>query len=178
MCERCFAQVHGCFRHPFANTPVQAYPALGMQQERFPCAYRRQPKLIAAVSQFVLHAGRKLARLRQAPEPNVRIEEQFQGFRASISAISMTGETTSPVISMLFDIEPNQSGCCVSGDAGTTSAMTLPRLVTRSVALVLSTSSNRERHFALNSEMAIDFLLLPGFMGLLRSSQFYNGHRE
>src|SRR2546427_13020349 len=75
----------------------------------------------------------------------------------------------SPMISMLSDIEPNQSACCVSGDAGITSAMTFPRLVTRSVDLVLSTSSNRERHLALNSEMAIDFFLLPDFMGLLKT---------
>src|SRR5712691_1429056 len=105
-------------------------------------------------------------------EPDVGVKQQLQFFRASISAISITGETMSPMISMLFDIEPNQSGCCVSGDAGTTSAMTLPRLVIRSVDLVLSTSSNRERHFALNSEMATDFLFLPGFMGSLKPCNF------
>ena len=43
-----------------------------------------------------------------AAEPNVGIKLQFQCFSASISWISMTGDTTSPVISMLSAIEPSQ----------------------------------------------------------------------
>src|SRR6267378_7565852 len=118
----------------------------------------------------MLHAPRESVRLRQAPKPNVGIQQQFQFFNASISWISMTGDTTSPVISMLSDIEPNQSRSSMFGDAGITSAIGLPRLVTRSGIFVLSTSSSSARHFALNSEIAISwigFLPLPSFTRLL-----------
>jgi hypothetical protein len=105
--------------------------------------------------QFVLHATRELLRLRQAPNPNVRVEEKFQFFRASIASMSMTGETISPTISILPDMEPIQLLSSAPGDAGMTSASALPRRVTRSGVFVLLTSSSNDRHFALNLEIAI-----------------------
>src|SRR6266436_4200195 len=112
-----------------------------------------------------MHAPRELLRLSQAPNPNVRVEEKFQFFRASIASVSMTGETISPTISILSDMEPIQLRSSASEDAGMTSAIALPRRVTRSGVLVLLTSSNNDRHFALNSEIAtscIGFLRLVG----------------
>src|SRR5579862_1529559 len=136
-----------------------------MEQERFPSAHRRQPKFVGFVFEFAMHARRKLLRRRQAPNPNVCIEQEFQSLSASIVSGSITGDTMSPMISTLSDMEPIQLLSPASADAGITSAMALPRRVTRSGVFVLLTCSSSARHFALNSEMAtswIEFLDLLG----------------
>src|SRR6266699_5274390 len=91
----------------------------------------------------------------------------------------MTGESTSPVISILPDIEPIQFLSSTSEDAGITSAMAWPRRVTRSGVFVLLTSSSNDRHFALNSEIAtswIGFLPLLAIRILLLTTILYHGH--
>src|SRR5271170_3898650 len=67
-------------------------------------------------------------------------------------------------MSMLPDMEPIQLLSAASGEAGMTSAIALPRRVTRRGIFVLLTSSSNDRHFALNSEIpifCIDFSFLP-----------------
>src|SRR6266853_1122718 len=93
-----------------------------------------------------------------------------QFLRASIASMSMTGETISPTISMLSDMEPIQLFSSASGDAGTTSASALPRRVTRSGVFVLFTSSSNDKHFALNLEIAISRI---GFSLLFRIGIHY-----
>src|ERR1700692_805329 len=102
-----------------------------------------------------MHAPRELLRIGHAPNPDVRIEEKFQLFCASIESISITGETISPTMSIVPDMEPIQPRSSVSGDAGMTSASGFPRRVTRSGVFVLLTSSSKDRQLALNSEIAI-----------------------
>ena len=51
-----FAQMRGRVCHPIAKVAAQPNSALGMQQQRFPGADRRQPQLIVHISQFVLYA--------------------------------------------------------------------------------------------------------------------------
>src|ERR1700687_5543262 len=66
----------------------------------------------------------------------------------------------SPTISMLPAMHPSQllgRGC---GVGGTTSATGWPKRVTRIGLRVLRTSSRMPRHLALNSEMAMSFILL------------------
>jgi hypothetical protein len=81
-----------------------------------------------------------LLRLYQAPKPNVRIEEEFQFLSASMIPISTTGETISPTISMLPDIDPIQLRSSVSGAAGIISAIAFPHRVTLSGSFVLLTA--------------------------------------
>jgi hypothetical protein len=89
----------------------------------------------------------------------------------------------SPVISMVPDIEPIQLFSSTSGKAGITSAIGLPRRRTRNGLFVLFTSSNNDKHFALNSEIAISRV---GFFVLLAIStpvaigdySYYHGHSE
>src|SRR5882672_12014419 len=93
--------------------------------------------------------------------------------------MSMTGETISPTISILPDMEPIQLLSSASEEAGMTSASALPRRVTRSGVFVLLTSSSKDRHLALNLEIAtscIGFLLLPCIGILLLTSSVYHGH--
>jgi hypothetical protein len=104
----------------------------------------------------------------------VRVEEKFQFFRASISSMSMTDETISPTISMLPDMEPIQLLSSASGDAGMTSAIALPRRVTRSGVFVLLTSSSNDRHFALNLDIAISRI---GFSLLFRIGILHGPHQ-
>ncbi len=83
--------------------------------------------------------------------------------------MSITGETISPTISILPDMEPIQLLSSASEDVGMTSAIALPRRVTRSGVLVLLTSSSNDRHLALNLEIAISrigfsFLFLIGIL--------------
>jgi len=54
--QRSFAQMRGRVCHPIAKVAAQPNSALGMQQQRFPGADRRQPQLIVHISQFVLYA--------------------------------------------------------------------------------------------------------------------------
>jgi hypothetical protein len=68
------------------------------------------------------HRERTL-RLCQAPNPNVSVEEKFQFFRASIASASTIGDTMSPTISIVSDMEPIQLLSWVSEDAGMTSAI-------------------------------------------------------
>src|ERR1700693_5626446 len=91
----------------------------------------------------------------------------------------MTGETTSPVISIVPAMEPIQLLSSTSADAGITSAIALPRRVTRSGVFVLLTCPSNDKHFALNSETAIswiDFLRAPAMPILLRTIIDYHGH--
>src|SRR5689334_20176301 len=107
----------------------------------------------------------------------MRVQQEFHGFRASISLVSMTGDTMSAVISREPAIEPSQSGSCGPFSAGRTSAMGVPRRVTRSGFFVLFTSSSKERHLALNSDTAtlcMDFFLRGGICHL-RTYLYYHG---
>src|SRR2546423_10295817 len=72
----------------------------------------------------------------------------------------------SPSIFIFPTIVPN-SRRFLAGDGGTTSATGLPRRVMRRGFLVLLTSSSKERHLALNSEMAIS---------CIKSSHICNTH--
>src|SRR5580704_1887602 len=93
----------------------------------------------------------------------------------------MTGEIMSPVISIRSAMEPIQSFSSESIDGGITSAMSLPRRVTRRGVFVLFTSSSNDKHFALNSEIAISrigFFPRLGIAGLLRTVSVYHGHLE
>jgi hypothetical protein len=92
-------------------------------------------------------------------------DQSFGHSLALIASMSMTGEMISPTISILPDIEPIQLLSSASGDAGTTSAIALPRRVTRSGVFVLLTSSSNDKHFALNLEIAISRI---GFSFLFR----------
>src|SRR5580704_2765837 len=94
----------------------------------------------------------------QSPKPDMSIEEQFQSRSASMSFSSMTGDTMSPTMSMVFFMEPIQFFCPASGDGGTISATGLPKRVTRRGFFVWRTSSSRARHLALNSEIATSFM--------------------
>ena len=108
-----------------------------------------------------------------ACKPNMSVEQEYHFRDASISGISITGEIISPLIFMIPLIEPIQARSSNSGEAGRTSANGLPRRVTRKGVFVLFTSSSNEKHFDLNSEIAISlmdlFLLL--FQLAKRSSQ-------
>src|SRR5260221_11625807 len=137
VCQRSFTQMRGCFRDPLARVTVQRDPTSGMQTQEFPRAHRGQPQFIVLIFQFVLYATRKLLRLAHAPNPDVRIEKKFQFLKASIDSISITGETISPTMSIVPDMEPIQLLSSASGDSGMTSASGLPRRVTRSGVLVL-----------------------------------------
>src|ERR1700675_1900140 len=116
VCQRSFAHMRGCSRDPVSRIAVQLNSAFGVEQQNFPRANGGQPELVVLIFQFVLHAPRELLRLCQAPNPNVRVEEKFQFFRASIASMSMTGETISPTISILPDMEPIQSLSSASED--------------------------------------------------------------
>src|SRR5262249_1439771 len=61
---------------------------------------------------------------------------------------------TSPTISIESFIEPIQLTRPSTWEGGMTSAIGLPKRVTRIGFLVLQTCSRRDRHLALNSEMA------------------------
>src|SRR5215469_16203393 len=98
-------------------------------------------------------------RVVQSPKPDMRIEEQFQSRSASMSFSSMTGDTMSPTISMVSFMDPIQLFCTASGDGGTISATGLPKRVTRMGFFVWRTCSSRATHLALNSEMAISFIV-------------------
>jgi len=147
-------------------SPCKRIRPFGMQQQCFQGADRRQPQLVVLIPQFLLYTPRGPLRLCHAPKPNVRIKQEFQFCNASICTVSITDESISPVISMLPDIEPIQLCCEIFGDAGTTSAITSPRRVTRSGIFVLPTCSTNDRHFALNSEIAI---VRNGFVSRLAS---------
>ncbi len=54
--QRSFAQMHSRVCHPIAKVAAQPNSTLGMQQQRFPGADRRQPQLVVHISQFVLYA--------------------------------------------------------------------------------------------------------------------------
>jgi hypothetical protein len=170
VCQRSFAHVCGCSRDPVSRVAVQLDSTFGLQQQNFPRAHGGQPQVVVLIFQFVLHAPRELLRLRQAPNPNVRVEEEFQFFKASIVSVSITGETISPTISMLPAIEPIQLLSSASQAAGMTSASGWPRRVTRIGVLVLLTSSSNDRHLALNLEIAISCI---GFLILFRIGNPY-----
>ena len=89
----------------------------------------------------------------------------------------------SPVISMVPDIEPIQLFSSTSGKAGITSAIGLPRRRTRNGLFVLFTSSNNDKHFALNSEIAISRMDLFVLFAISNSRSYltilyYHGHSE
>src|SRR5437764_14092647 len=71
----------------------------------------------------------------------------------------MTGSMMSPTTFAVPAIHPSRR--FVAGDGGTTSATGLPRRVMRRGFFVLLTSSSRERHLALNSEIAISCITIP-----------------
>src|SRR5205085_11575316 len=72
----------------------------------------------------------------------------------------MTGSIMSPTTFAVPAIHPRRRRF-VAGDGGTTSATGLPRRVMRRGFFVLLTSSSRERHLALNSEIAISCIRIP-----------------
>src|SRR5437763_670585 len=74
----------------------------------------------------------------------------------------MTGSIMSPSIFIFPAIVPNLRRF-LAGDGGTTSATGLPRRVMRRGFLVLLTSSSKERHLALNSEIEISCINPPTF---------------
>src|SRR5580704_3360130 len=91
----------------------------------------------------------------------------------------MTGEIMSPVISIRSAIEPIQFLSSESIAGGITSAMSLPRRVTRRGVLVLLTSSSNDKHSALNLEIAISrirFFPRLSIVGLPLTTQVYHGH--
>jgi len=65
----------------------------------------------------------------------------------------------SPMILAVPTILPSRRPSDFPGDGGTTSATGLPKRVTRIGRRVLRTSSRMPRHLALNSEIAISFML-------------------
>src|ERR1700758_645665 len=84
----------------------------------------------------------------------------------------------SPVIFRVPVIEPIQALSSASGDAGTTSASGIPRRVTRNGIFVLFTSSNKDRHFSLNSEIAISCIDLPFLPATLDFLLIFNDLRK
>src|SRR4029077_704944 len=129
-----------------------------MKQPQFPNADRRQPNFILWIRQLSNHACREALGLHNAPNPDVRIEQQLQSRPASQSSRLPVGPTISPRISAVPAMEPSQLFGCSSGVGGTTSATGLPKRVTRIGWRVLRTSSRMPRHLALNSEMATSFM--------------------
>jgi hypothetical protein len=65
----------------------------------------------------------------------------------------------SPTIFPVPTMHPSRLFAVFSGDGGTTSATGLPKWVTRIGFRVLRTSSRMLRHLALNSEIAISFMV-------------------
>src|SRR3954451_876526 len=109
------------------------------------------------MSQSFLHAASKAAGFEDAPEPDMGIKKQPH-CEASQSSQLPVGPTMSPRISPVPTMEPSRLPVGLPGEGGTTSAMGLPKRVTRIGLRVLRTSSRMPRHLALNSEIAISFI--------------------
>src|ERR1700694_5228926 len=155
MDERSFARASGGSRQPFRQIPLDMNPAFEVQGQRFPSADRRQPKFVGFIFQLVQNPPPKAFRILQSPEPDVRVEQQFQSRRTSHSFSSLAGEMMSPTISKECFIDPIQDERSSTEVGGTTSATGFPKRVTRIGFFVERTRSITARHFALNSEMAI-----------------------
>src|ERR1700674_518471 len=97
----------------------------------------------------------KAFRILQSPEPDMRVQQQFQSRRTSHSFSSLAGETISPTISKGCLIDPIHDDRSSTEVGGTTSATGFPKRVTRIGFFVERTRSSTARHLALNSEMAI-----------------------
>ena len=84
-------------------------------------------------------------------KPDVSIEKQFQSRSVSISFSSMTGDTMSPMMSIVSFMKPIQLFCPASGEGGTISATGLPKRMTR-VGFSLAHRFEQRKALGLNSE--------------------------
>src|SRR5260370_24850713 len=155
MCERSFASAGGGSRQPFRQISIDVNPAFDVQGQRFPGADRRKPQFVGFISELLQNPPPKPFRILQSPEPDVRVQQQFQSRRTSHSLSSLAGETMSPTISKECFIDPIQDERSSTEVGGTTSATGFPKRVTRIGFFVERTRSSTARHLALNSEMLI-----------------------
>src|ERR1700687_3129963 len=161
MDERSFARASGGSRQPFRQIPLDMNPAFEVQGQRFPSADRRQPKFVGFIFELAQNPPPKAFRILQSPEPDVRVEKQFQSRRTSHSFSSFAGETMSPTISKEFFIDPIQDERFSTDVGGTTSATGFPNRVMRIGFFVERTRSITARHLALNSEVLVSCIAFP-----------------
>src|SRR5450755_1006792 len=157
MRQRGFFQERSGVRYPFLKFAVQANLAFSIQCQGFPSADRRKPEFVGGIAQFLSDAPPEPRGIQQTPQPDVGVQQKLQSRNTSQSDSSLAGDTMSPRISILPFIDPIQSRGR-TGATGTTSATGFPKRVIRIGFLVFWTCSRSERHFALNSEIAICFM--------------------
>src|SRR3972149_5737551 len=96
--ERCFLGWQGSdrLRNHFLWGHIQSQAPLLQQDDNFPNADGRKPKLVIRVLKNPGDPWRQLGRLRHAPNPDVRLEQQSHERSTSQSDSSLAGATMSP----------------------------------------------------------------------------------
>src|ERR1041385_5315482 len=120
-----------------------------------------------------------MLRYKNAPQPDVSVQQQSHQRSASQSLSSLAGETMSPTMRPVPAKEPSQSCDFGSGGGGTTSATGLPKRVIKTGFFVRRTRSTTARQVALNFDMAIFSMLkcqiksVPWSMTIVQLLLFY-----
>lgn len=155
-------------------------PPLLAKNQSFPHAHRRQPEFVAGLLQFPRDLPRKPLRFQQASQPDVRVEQQSHGRKASQSSSPEAGETMSPVICPVPARAPSQPEGRSGVEGGTTSATGTPKRVTNTGLRVLRTRSRTAKQVALKLEMAICSMARsrchPNTPSRLRATPLHGGY--
>ena len=140
---------------PFFGIVVQFEAILLAEDEDFPGADGRDPEFVVGVGERLSGALGKVRGFQDAPDPNVRIEEEFQSLSALQSLGEVAGPTMSPTMVPVPAKEPSQCLGRSANGGGTIWATGSPNFVMMIGLRVLRTSSTTERQVAFNLETAI-----------------------
>src|SRR5260370_13965508 len=154
---------------PLAKIFLELNSLFLQENDRLPHAHRGQKTIVPWIGQFPNHLRTDFVRFEVAPEPNMRVQQQFHsvlpGFFSSTSSGSRApsqsdsspiGPTISPRITAVP--APPPSRIFLTALAGAISAMGWPNRLTRIGSPVLRTRSRTARHVALNCEIPICFM--------------------
>lgn len=138
------------FRDPSARLIIQLHAAALGQHQKLPDADRRDPDLVLGPGDSRSYALAQPAGLSEAPEPDMRVEQQLQRLIAAQILASTAGPTTSPEISTRPAMAPSQFDREARRCGGITSATGWPKRVINTGRPVRFTRWRTARQVALN----------------------------